>query len=79
MQLTEKEDEYSSLLEILGLDDSANDDDIRRRYRELVKEYHPDGSLEMDVDIGGEISFNDIKKAYDRILDIRSHRFGGRR
>ena len=34
--------ELERALEILGINKSAKEDDVKRAYRELVKKYHPD-------------------------------------
>ena len=34
-----------SLYEILGVDSSSGKDEIKKRYRELAKKYHPDKML----------------------------------
>lgn len=50
--------------EILGLDKSATKDDIKKAYRTLVKEHHPDVN-------GGDHSeeFTEIQSAYDVLSD----------
>ena len=48
---------------ILGLTREATGDDIRRAYRRLAKEYHP------DVNPDGEDRFKKITEAYELLLD----------
>lgn len=60
---------------ILGLDRSAAADEIRRRYRELVREYHPDrhiaaGVPEEMIEIATE-RLQKVNEAYDRIAGER--------
>jgi DnaJ like chaperone protein len=57
---------------ILGLDHDASEDEIRRRYRELVREYHPDrhiaaGVPEEMLEIATE-RLQKVNEAYDRIM-----------
>ena len=49
--------------EILGVDENATQDDIKKAYRKLSKQYHP------DVNPEGEEKFKDISEAYENIGD----------
>ena len=49
--------------EILGVDEKATQEDIKKAYRKLSKQYHP------DVNPNGEEKFKDIAEAYDNIGD----------
>ncbi len=54
--------------EILGVSRNASDDDIRKAYRRLVKEWHPDaykGSNKKDA----EAKFKEIQEAYEVLSD----------
>lgn len=50
-------------LRILGLDQSASDDDAKKKFRELSKRYHPDVNKEPDA----EAKFKEINAAYSAI------------
>jgi molecular chaperone DnaJ len=49
--------------EILGVDENATQDDIKKAYRKLSKQYHP------DVNDEGEEMFKEISEAYENIGD----------
>ncbi len=70
-KIVESDDEYSSLLSLFELDDNATDADIKKAYRALVKQYHPDTS-----DTDEREKFEKIHKAYERLLDLRKGWFG---
>ena len=55
----------SDYYEVLGLDRNATEDDIKKAYRTLAKEHHPDKN-------GGDHSetFIEIQRAYDVLSDI---------
>ncbi len=67
-------DDYSRMLALFGLDDAASEADIKAAYRRVMKEYHPDSVGE---DEEKQAKFRDLKKAYERILEIRAAWFGG--
>jgi molecular chaperone DnaJ len=54
-----------NLYEILGLDKSATQDDIKKAYRKLCKQYHPDVSSEPDSDE----KIREINEAYSILSD----------
>mgnify|MGYP003652556866 CR=1 FL=1 len=49
--------------QILGLKENCTIKDIKKAFRTLSKEYHP------DINKDGESKFKDIKKAYDVLID----------
>lgn len=62
--------------EILGVARSASSDEIKRAYRQLARQYHPDVSKETDA----EVKFKEINEAYAILCDeekrSRYDRFG---
>ena len=50
---------------ILGLDEDVTDQEIKQRYRYLIKKHHPDRG-------GDPKRFKKIKKAYDKIREYRT-------
>ncbi|MGY4690362.1 molecular chaperone DnaJ [Salibacterium sp. K-3] len=51
--------------EVLGLDQDASVDDIKKAYRKLARKYHPDVNSEE----GAEEKFKEVKEAYDTLSD----------
>jgi len=51
---------------LLGLPRDANDDDIRKAHRKLVREYHPDAN---PGDRSSEERFKEIQRAYEVLSD----------
>ncbi len=51
--------------EVLGVDKSASQDEIKTAYRKLARQYHPDVSKEEDA----EAKFIEVQEAYDTLSD----------
>ncbi|PZE22722.1 molecular chaperone DnaJ [Paenibacillus xerothermodurans] len=51
--------------EVLGVDKSASQDDIKKAYRKLARQYHPDVNKASDA----EQKFKEAKEAYDVLSD----------
>ena len=79
--VVEHEDVYSKLLAEFGLDDTASESDIKKAYRQMVKEHHPDahGAAGRVVTEDGKTdrSFEDLKKNYNRLMEMRKSFFSG--
>jgi molecular chaperone DnaJ len=58
--------------EILGLPRNASMDEIKARYRELVKKYHPDKHQGNPLADLAEERFKEIQQAYDDIINNRA-------
>ena len=64
--------DYKDYYKILGVDRKASDDDIRKAYRKLAKQYHPDYNPNNKK---AEDTFKEINEAYEVLSDSkkRSH------
>ena len=51
--------------EVLGIDKSASEDDIKKAYRKMAKKYHPD----VNKDPGAEEKFKEVNEAYEVLGD----------
>jgi molecular chaperone DnaJ len=51
--------------EVLGLNKTATDEDIKKNYRKLAMKYHPD----RNKDLKAETQFKEIKEAYETLSD----------
>lgn len=51
--------------EVLGVDQNASADEIKKAYRKLARKYHPDVNSEPDA----EEKFKEVKEAYDTLSD----------
>jgi molecular chaperone DnaJ len=54
--------------DILGLEKNATQEEIKKKYRELSKKYHPDVNPE-----GGD-KFKDVAEAYDTLSDVQKRK-----
>ncbi|MCD8181602.1 MAG: J domain-containing protein [Firmicutes bacterium] len=55
--------------EVLGVSEDADEETIKKAYRELVKKYHPDKYVNNPLaDLAGE-KLKEINKAYDMIMN----------
>jgi DnaJ like chaperone protein len=61
--------EQTRAREILGLNASAGPDEIKKRYRELVREHHPDRYAQMGEEMqrSATTRFQTIQKAYETL------------
>ena len=60
--MAEKRDYY----EVLGLSKGASEDEIKKAYRKLAKQYHPDMNPGDKV---AEAKFKEVNEAYDILSD----------
>ena len=67
-----KSDPYYAVLKV---DENSSNEEIKKKYRELVREYHPDkieakGLPEEFIKFAGD-KFNEIQEAYEHIRKVR--------
>ncbi len=57
---------------VLGVPENASDDEIKKVYRKLSRQYHPDANINNPNKASAEEKFKEVQKAYEDILKIRS-------
>lgn len=57
--------------EVLGVSESATEDEVKSAYRKLAKKYHPDNYSDSPLSDVAEQKMKEINEAYDTILEIR--------
>lgn len=57
---------------VLGVDPSASDDEVKRAYRELARKYHPDNYQDNPLADLAEEKMKEINEAYDAITRARA-------
>ena len=56
---------------ILGVDRSATDEDVKKAYRKLSRQYHPDANINNPKKDEAEAKFKEVQQAYQQIMDER--------
>jgi curved DNA-binding protein len=64
--------EYKDYYKILGVDRKASEDDIRKAYRKLAKQYHPDYNPNNKQ---AEDRFKEINEAYEVLSDAKKRSY----
>ena len=56
---------------VLGVDRSATDEEIKKAYRRLSRQYHPDANINNPHKDEAEAKFKEVQQAYQQIMDER--------
>ena len=62
---------------VLGVSNTASDEEIKKAYRELVRKYHPDNYHDNPLADLAQEKMKEINEAYDTITKARSSGGGG--
>ena len=57
---------YRDYFKVLGVERSADADAIKRAFRKLARQYHPDVNPD---DVGAEAKFKEVSEAYEVLSD----------
>lgn len=57
--------------EVLGIPETASEDEIKKAYRKLSRQYHPDANVNNPNKAQAEEKFKEIQQAYQQIMKMR--------
>ena len=63
--------------QVLGVNQNASNDEIKKAYRELSRKYHPDSYINNPLASLAEEKFKEVQEAYDQIMRERENGYGG--
>ena len=58
---------------ILGVPQSASDEELKKAYRSLSRKYHPDANINNPNKDQAEAKFKEVQQAYDQIMKQRQN------
>lgn len=59
--------------QVLGVSQNASDDEVKQKYRELAKKYHPDNYINNPLADLAQEKMKEINEAYDLIVKMRAN------
>ena len=63
--------------EVLGIKETATDEEVKAAYKEMVKKYHPDRHMNNPLEDLAEEKLVQVNQAYDEINKMRSGKSSG--
>lgn len=66
--MAQKRDYY----EVLGVSKTATDDELKKAYRKMAKQYHPDANLSNKAE--AEVKFKEVNEAYETLSDSQKRK-----
>lgn len=63
--------------EVLGVSPSATDEEIKKAYRKLSRQYHPDANVNSPNAAAAEEKFKEIQQAYNQIMREKQQGYSG--
>lgn len=75
----EKEEEISvrNPYEVLGVSPGATDEEIKKAYRKLSRQYHPDANVNSPHPEIAEEKFKEVQQAYTQIMKEKQQGYAG--
>ncbi|MCR4922862.1 MAG: J domain-containing protein [Lachnospiraceae bacterium] len=62
---------------VLGVSETASEEEIKKAYRALSRRYHPDANVNNPNKAQAEEKFKEIQQAYQQIMDMREKGYKG--
>ena len=59
--------------QVLGITQSASNDEIKKAYRELSRKYHPDSYVNNPLSGLAEEKFKEVQEAYKQVMDMKEN------
>ncbi len=67
----------SNPYQVLGVNQNASNEEIKKAYRELSRKYHPDSYVDNPLSGLAEEKFKEVQEAYEQIMKERESGYGG--